>query len=144
MNENIDLNIDQRPYLPDIFLNNDIYNTNDEQNMNNISINKNIFIVNLTSTNDLNSIYNDPNYILFGQKKENETYNIPSLNYFYNYNQENLVNYLQEEQTNTISVELYELLENIGYNRYDINEDIFNYELLKLRDNELIIFFILI
>ena len=83
MNENIDLNIDQRPYLPDIFINNNIYNTNDEQNMNKISINKNIFIVNLSSANDLNSIYNDPNYILFGQKKDGETYNIPSLNYFY-------------------------------------------------------------
>jgi hypothetical protein len=140
MNENINLNIDQRPYLPDIFINNDIYNTNDEQNMNKISINKNIFIVNLTSVNDKNSIYNDPNYILFGQKKDGETYNIPSLNYFYNYNQDNLVNYLQEEQTNTISLELYELLEIIGYNKYDINEDIFNYELLKLRDNQLIIF----
>ena len=67
MENKIEVQIDTRPYLPDIFLKNNIYTSCDGLNYNNyISIDQSIFIFNLNSNYDLISQYNDPGYLLYG------------------------------------------------------------------------------
>lgn len=61
------INYDFRPYLPDIFIKSNIYNSYDAVNNNtNTDINTMIFVININRP--ITSQYNDPNYILFGIK----------------------------------------------------------------------------
>jgi hypothetical protein len=120
----LEINYDLRPYIPDIYINDNIYNSFDcVNNNNNIGINSTIFIFNINE--DLQSPYNDPLYLLFGVKKENFTYEFPSLNFDYLDNQNNI----------QPSIPLYEinnnlkfLLESIGYNVLEIKLDEFQYQ----------------
>jgi hypothetical protein len=132
------INYDLRPYLPDIFIKSNIYNSNDLINNNTtIDINTMIFIININRP--LNSQYNDPNYMLFGIKNPLaiEDYKFPSINFF---NQIN-TNLLTEQSfeiistTNQINDESKQILNNIGYNLLNINQDEFQYSVLYTKEN---------
>ena len=83
---NLILNYDTRPYLPDIFMKDNIYNTFDSINkQNNISLNSTIFIFNINES--ISSQYNDPNYLLYGTKNPlAPAYIYPPLDFYYSYN----------------------------------------------------------
>lgn len=131
----LEIHIDTRPYLPDIYTKQDIYSSFDRIDINNyISINSQIFIFNLNSKLYPNtSIYNDPKYLLFGIEQYPPY--IFSSTYFFNYNS-NTINYYEElYSTNILTPYIQELLNNIGYNISDIDYDSENpnfcyYELL--------------
>ena len=131
--DNFEINYDLRPYLPDIFMAKQIYNSSDTiNNNNNININSTIFIFNLKNEN-LTSIYNDPNYMLFGNKNPSiiTPYIYPSLFYFYNKNTSS-INYkiLNTSYILTESIKL--LLENIGYIITNVDMSIFQYQELLI------------
>jgi hypothetical protein len=82
---NFIVNYDIRPYLPDIFINGNIYNSCDNINNNtNVPINTTIVIINLKDE-QLNSIYNEPNYMLYGKKTSTNPYLYPSLYFLYSF-----------------------------------------------------------
>ena len=116
-----EINYDTRPYLPDIFIKDNIYNSFDAiNNNNNIPINSTIFIFNINEPTE--SIYNDPGYLLFGKKKNIDIeYKYPSLNFFYNNNVSNVLPYVPITKINSINLSIKELLENIGYDIRNIN-----------------------
>ena len=90
-NKNVNIKIDNVPYLPNIYLGNNI--KKDFIDFSNaISANKTIFIFNMVDTVIQQTKYNNPNFFLFGNKN-NLTFNLPPINYFYNnVNQNNLAN----------------------------------------------------
>ena len=123
-----EINYDTRPYLPDIFIKDNIYNSFDAiNNNNNIPINSTIFIFNINEPTE--SIYNDPGYLLFGKKKNIDIeYKYPSLNFFYNNNVSNVLPYVPITKINSINLSIKELLENIGYDIRNINPYEFEYQ----------------
>lgn len=122
----IDLNYDLRPYIPDIYIKGNIFNSFDSVNMNNsIGINTSIFIFNINEP--LTSNYNDPSYLLFGIKKDNIEYNYPSLNFFSNSNTTKTP-YETTIPIFQIDSNIKKILESIGYNLMDINESQFQYQ----------------
>jgi hypothetical protein len=131
---NFEINYDMRPYLPDIFINQNIYNSCDSvDNNNNIDINTTIFLINIDEPID--SIYNDPLYMLYGKKKDGEVYIYPSLN-FYHFNDISLnTDYQVIYKTNEINNEIVNILNLIGYNILNINETQFEYQLLETNES---------
>ena len=132
---NFEINYDFRPYLPDLNIKTDIYNSCDAINNNiNIDINLMVFVININQP--LDSIYNDPNYMLFGIKNPDyeDEYVFPSLNFFSsNLNISSTYNVLSdvEELTN----EAKEILGSIGYDLLNINENEFKFSTLEINDN---------
>lgn len=129
-----EINYDARPYIPDIFIKDDIYKSFDAvDNNNNIGINSTIFVFNINEP--LNSIYNDPEYLLFGKKKSATTYDYPSLNFF---NHSNTLTNSSIDLSNssvseyTITNNLRNILISIGYNVDNINESQFEYRKITL------------
>jgi len=138
---NFKINYDLRPYLPDIFVKSNIYNSCDEVNNNtNTNINTMVFIINIDRP--LNSQYNDPNYMLFGIKNPlaPEDYQFPSLNYFNNINN-NINNVLSISpykvisKVNQLTNESIQILNTIGYDSLNINENEFEYSILLLKED---------
>lgn len=126
-----EINYDLRPYIPDIYIKNDIYTSFDtNNNNNNIGINSVIFIFNINES--LQSQYNDPLYLLLGIKKEGVEYDFPSLNFYYNNNQDTIQPGLPIYEINN---NLKNLLENIGYNVLQINENEFQYQELSITNS---------
>ena len=80
---------DMRPHIPDIFIKNKIFTSNDSLNNNkNIMINSTIFILNMNlSTKEEMIQYTDPFYMLFGIKNKTlvNPYLYPPLYFFYWY-----------------------------------------------------------
>lgn len=131
----INLLIDTTPYTPDIFLKKSIFLTSDAIDYTTyISINSTIFIINLDDSNPIDSIYNDPGYMLYGIEQTNQIYKYPSL-YFFSTVLNNLQNpYIVIQSTTIINNDIAELLTNIGYDVDVINTNIFYYALLKVTD----------
>ena len=138
-----DINYDFRPYLPDLNIKLDIYNTCDSVNNNtNIDINLMVFIININYPID--SIYNDPNYMLFGIKKSQyvNDYIFPSLNFFssdekiYSQSLSSLYStYKVITKTNQMTYETKEILNSIGYDLLNINENEFEFSTLEINQN---------
>ena len=126
---NLEVNYDTRPYLPDLFIKNNIYSSCDAvNNNNNILLNSTIFIFNI-EVESINSPYNDILYLLYGIKNPSvETYVFPPLYFFYNEN--NNQNYLYKNIVtyNKLNNNIQLLLSLIGYNTNNINESIFQYQ----------------
>ena len=131
-----EINYDTRPYLPDIFIKESIYNSFDAvNNNNNIEINSTIFVFNINEP--LSSIYNDPGYLLYGIKKNLTIYDFPSLNFFYSKNSfANVKPYKSNQITYILDNNLTNLLESIGYNINNINENEFQYQELLVTESE--------
>lgn len=131
------INYDFRPYLPDLDIKNNIYNTSDSVNNNtNVDINTMIFIININEPID--SIYNDPKYLLFGVKNPLYNYLFPSLNFFssqVNSNQVNLFEYDIISETNELTNETNNILNQIGYDLLNIDETQFNFMILETKEN---------
>lgn len=136
---NFEINYDFRPYLPDLNIKTDIYNSCDIINNNtNTDINLMVFIININRPSD--SIYNDPNYILFGIKNSQyiNDYVFPSLNFFSSdentssilYSTYNVLN-----NTEQLTNEAKEILGSIGYDLLNINENEFTFSTLEIYDN---------
>jgi hypothetical protein len=136
-----EINYDFRPYLPDLNIKSDIYNSCDVINNNvNIDINLMVFVININRP--LNSIYNDPNYMLFGIKKLQylNDYVFPSLNFFSSdentsslfYSTYNVLN-----NSDQITNESKEILKLIGYDLLNINENEFEFSTLEIYENTL-------
>lgn len=123
----LNINYDLRPYIPDIYIKDNIFNSFDSVNINNsIGINTSIFIFNINEP--ITSIYNDPSYLLFGIKKSGNVYNYPSLNFFSNINMPNKTPYETTLPIFKINNNIKKILESIGYNLIDINESEFQYQ----------------
>lgn len=132
---NLILNYDTRPYLPDIFMKDNIYNTFDSINkQNNISLNSTIFIFNINES--ISSQYNDPNYLLYGTKNPlAPAYIYPPLDFYYSYNLvPNSKPYIVSKSTNKLNNNIRTLLFRIGYNISNIDESQFIYEELIVSD----------
>ncbi len=128
------INYDFRPYLPDIYIKQNIYNSCDKVNNNiNTDINTMIFIVNINRT--ICSQYNDPNYILFGIKNQyaSETYGFPSLNFFSPNTDE--FTYKITETRNILTDETKNILNSIGYDLLNIDENEFIFNKLLINEN---------
>ncbi len=133
-----EINYDTRPYLPDIIMKDDIYNSFDSVNNNNsIEINSTMFIVNINKNID----FSDPGYILFGIKNDNlnpEIYKFPPLYFFYNNtaNTNNTTNkpYKIIYETNILSENLKSILLQIGYLIDKIVDSSFIYKELLVLD----------
>lgn len=135
-----DINYDLRPYIPDIYIKNNIYNSFDAvNNNNNIGINSIIFIFNINE--NLQSRYNDPSYLLYGIKKPNSIYEYPSLNFFYKSESGNIqtdnfnVPYKSNNPVYKINDALKTLLNSIGYDISKINENEFQYQELYITES---------
>ena len=132
-----EINYDIRPYLPDIFIKQNIYNSCDSlNNNNNINANDVIFIINIDRP--ISSIYNDPSYILYGIKNplyEND-YEFPSLNYYLN-NTNNQHPYLVTIKTNELTSNLKSILSSIGFNCTKINENQFIFQELEIYESKI-------
>jgi hypothetical protein len=118
----IEIQIDNRPYTPDIFIKNNVYNTADVTNKSTyIAADTNIFIFNLNSKyNSLTNKYNDPLYMLYGvETPANIPYLFPPL-YFYNKIDSNSSPYMITYSTNLLTENIITLLQNIGYSQTDI------------------------
>lgn len=134
-----EINYDFRPYLPDLNIKTDIYNSCDAINNNtNIDINLMVFIININRP--LDSIYNDPNYILFGIKNSQylNDYVFPSLNFFSS--DENTSSILYStynilSRTEQLTNETKEILGSIGYDLLNIDENAFTFSTLEIYDN---------
>jgi len=134
-----EINYDFRPYLPDLNIKSNIYNSCDSINTNtNTDINLIIFILNINRPTS--SIYNDPNYMLFGVKNSQyvNDYEFPSLNFFSA--KENTIislssNYKITSSTKQITKEAKQILTSIGYNLLNINEDEFEFDILEINEN---------
>ena len=130
-----EINYDLRPYLPDVYIKNEIYSSSDSINNNtNISINSSIFIFNINKP--LNNPINNPEYLLFGIKQDGIDYDFPSLNFFY-YNK--LIN---QSQPYNSSLPIHELnnnlrilLSKIGYDIIQIDANQFEYRELVINDS---------
>lgn len=110
----ININIDITPPLPDIHTSTDKYNIKDKiNNENNISADSTIFIFNLDST--INTKYNDPDFMLYGIKATGETYNLPSINYYYNNKNVNNNNYEIINTSTTLTEDIKNMLTLVGY-----------------------------
>lgn len=134
MNE-FEINYDLRPYLPDIFVKQNILSSFDSINNNNtVGINSVIFIININRP--LDSIYNDPSYILFGIKKPEyeNLYEFPPLNYYYSplAGNKSVAPYRSEIPVYTITTDTNELLQNIGYDTNNIDSNQFEYQELYI------------
>lgn len=127
---NFEINYDLRPYLPDIYVKQNILTSFDLINNNNtIGANSVIFIININRP--LNSIYNDPLYILSGIENVDykDMYEFPPLNYFNFptiYKQTNP--FRTELPIFNITNNIKSLLLDIGYDIDNINEDEFQYQ----------------
>lgn len=150
----INIVTDISPYLPDIFLKNDIYSSNDQTDYNTvIPLNTTIFVFFIyydfnTSTGLDPSQYDDPNYLLYGVKNiKYSTYLTPSLCFFAPVNNNNygIYNDSINNNYNIITNELYfnrqdvpiiliNLLTNIGFDTNFINYSYFHYEELECYD----------
>ena len=135
---NFRINYDFRPYLPDIFIKPNIYNSCDLTNNNtNVDINTIIFIININRP--ISSQYNDPNYMLFGIKNPTtpEDYKFPSLNFFspINYQPLSKLSYKVISTTNQMTEESKEILNSIGYNLLNINENQFSFSTIYTNEN---------
>lgn len=133
------INYDFRPYLPDINIKDNIYNSCDSVNNNtNININNMIFIININQPID--SIYNDPDYMLFGKKNEQYIldYKFPSLNFF-SYQDISTFsitsNFKVIESTNEVTDEAKQILSLIGYDLLNINENQFEFKKLIIKES---------
>ena len=134
-----EINYDFRPYLPDLNIKSNIYNSCDAINNNtNIDINLMVFIININRP--LDSIFNDPNYILFGIKNSQYTndYVFPSLNFFSS--NENTTSLLYPtydiiNSTEQLTNEAKEILGSVGYDLLNINENEFIFNTLEIYDN---------
>lgn len=125
-NENLNIKIDMRPYLPDIYIKDKIYTSLDTIDYETvISSHKTIFIFNLNDSFDLTSIYNDMGYMLYGIKKPGENYLFPPLFYFNTEKKLTTDNHITPYRIlnteTTIDISSGNLLSRIGYNIYDIN-----------------------
>jgi hypothetical protein len=135
---NFKINYDFRPYLPDIFIKQNIYNSCDTTNNNtNVDINTMIFTINIDRP--INSQYNDPNYILFGVKNPSAPYEyeFPSLNFYTPKDSEspNLnITYKIVNTNNQITDGLGQILNSIGYDLLNIDENQFSFSMLELFD----------
>lgn len=131
------INYDFRPYLPDIFVKSDKYNSCDAVNNNtNSDINIMIFVININRP--LLSQYNDPNYMLYGLKDPNapEEYEFPSLNFFSPFLDINInKSIIVDSTTNIITEEAKNILNLIGYNLININENEFEFSILDISEN---------
>ena len=140
----INIVTDISPYLPDIFLKNDIYSSADQIDYNTtIMLNNTIFIFNIyyspPSGGGLDpSQYDDPNYLLYGvYNRLYPIYDIPSLCFFTPVlNNKNYVVITDETYTKKSEVPsiLINLLYKIGYNSNKINYDYFHYMILECYD----------
>ena len=135
--DKFDINYDTRPYLPDIFIKNPILNSSDSINHNNsVGINSVIFVFNIQEPID--SIYNDPLYLLYGIKKDSSlNYLYPPLQFFYSGLTNNQLNpniILSSTPTLTPNDILINLLSDIGYNILDIEQTQFYYSELILTE----------
>ena len=133
----INFNIDTSPYIPDIFLKDDVYKSSDNVDYNTtVSINKMIFIFNISKNYD-QSIYNDPGYLLYGITKFGVTYLFPST-FFFNttvsFNSINVIQYSIIESSTELTNELKDLLTKIGYNTTNIDTTTFYYALISCYD----------
>lgn len=134
MNQKIEINYDFRPYVPDIFLKDNIFNSSDTVNSNNnISVNSTIFVINLKNEN-LQSIYNDPNYMLYGIADNSYTYLYPPLYYYYNFKSSLTNSYKSLDPQYEISNETKYLLNSIGYNIKNIDLSVFEYREMDVYD----------
>lgn len=136
--KNFKINYDFRPYIPDLDIKTNIYNTSDSINNNtNVDINTMIFIININEP--IESIYNDPKYILFGDKKLFHEYKYPSLNFFSS--QEDLSTNIETleyniiYQTNKLTAETSDILSKIGFDLLNIEQTQFVYMVLEIREN---------
>ena len=131
------INYDFRPYLPDIFVKSNIYNSCDIVNNNtNTDINTMIFVININRP--LRSQYNDPNYILFGIKNPNapEEYQFPSLNFFSPITENNIRRTINiDNTTNIITAESQNILNLIGYDLKNIDENEYQFSILNINEN---------
>ena len=118
---NIEIQIDTRPYAPDVFIKNNIYNSSDICDKTTyIAVDTNIFIFNLNSTYNSTNKYNDPLYMLYGiENPVNVPYLFPPL-YFYNKSNTNTSPYSITSSTNLLTENIITLLQNIGYAQNDI------------------------
>ena len=126
---NLNIKVDLSPYLPDTYLKHDIYKSLDKVDYTSyISINTTIFIFNIKCSQDEYKYYNDPEYLLYGIKKTQDSspnidfdYQVPST-FFFNYKDSNIENllkpYVELENENIINPILIDLLNKIGY---DVN-----------------------
>lgn len=134
-----EINYDFRPYLPDINIKNNIYNSCDTINNNtNVDINNMIFIININQP--INSIYNDPDYILFGKKNSLyvNDYKFPSFNFFSYYDISTFSltsNYQVINSTNEVTDKAKQILGSIGYNFININESQFEFKTLIIKES---------
>ena len=136
MSNSIDIKIDTSPYIPDININNKIYQTFDTINLNTIiPTYQTIFIFNLHyDENQSYSFYDDPNYMLYGIQNSSYEYNLPSYLYF-KPNSKNPYNVITD--ISTLTPEISDLLTTIGYNTTQIiipSNNIF-YQLLSVYDS---------
>jgi hypothetical protein len=134
---------DISPYLPDIFLKNNIFSSSDETDYNTVVLaNTTIFIFNIYPS-DIGSTlqYDDPNYLLYGVYPENteDLYFFPSLCFFipmidninYIVLEDILITSGNEDDVSDI---LLNLIKSIGYDPNLINFNYFRYRKLKCFD----------
>ena len=130
-----EINYDLRPYIPDVYIKDDIYNSSDSINNNtNILINSSIFIFNIDRK--LDNPVNNPEYLLFGITKEGINYDFPSLNFFYyNRNINESLPYKSSIPLYNMDNNLRKLLIKIGYNILEIDTDQIEYRELIITDS---------
>lgn len=113
--KNIKVLVDTSPYIPDIDINNKTYFSFDKINTSSvITTHQTIFIFNLQyDVSETNALYDNPKYMLYGIEDGSSTYYFPSLLYF---QPNSLINpYNVTNQINTLTPEIDELLQKIGY-----------------------------
>jgi hypothetical protein len=136
----INIITDISPYLPDIFLKNDVYSSTDKIDYNTIvSFNSTIFIFNnLGSTTSDIEQYDDPSYLLYGIQNINYAiYNFPSLCFFTPVLNDN--NYIVDKDIivtseKNVPDELLNLLINIGYDTNLIDYNYFHFQQLTCNE----------
>ena len=122
MSTKVNILTDTIPYIPDIYSNDKIYKQKDNiTKINNINADTVVFIIALSSDN-INNVsnilkYNDPNYMLYGVKVQNETYYLPSIDYFYNNSIAKNINYNYVVNSYTLGEGTtgYDILELVGF-----------------------------
>ena len=140
MNSEIKILYNNIPFIPNSYLPNDTYSKNDIINEIKLNLNESIFIINFFKPDNIDNKeplkFNNPNYMLFNNKNDGIIYNLPSIN-FYNNFEYNVLNkkWFSDNYIN-------KLLNDLGFYNFTTpsdfygveNEETLFYQLLEITD----------
>ena len=117
---------DTIPFITNSYFSNAEYNKSDKIQNNSLDLNHSIFIINFikpeNKTESDSLKFNDPNYMLFNNKKQNIEYNLPSINYY------NKSNYIINDKKWLNDRYITKLLNDMGYDNIITPFDFYGYQ----------------